>query len=146
MYCNVWASLKNVWIPQGRTSLSLSLLSLYIYTYMKRDHWLVSLLVCLFVYSRTTKFSSIWRLSPLPVIGPTRRSGLLSREGTLSCHTYCDTGPRFKVSHPKDRHPRLTVGFEPRRKDHQIFAPDALTTAPRGRACYQICDSFLNVH
>jgi hypothetical protein len=37
----------------------------------------------------------------------------LSREGSLSCHTYCDTGPRFIRSHPKDRHPRLTMGFEP---------------------------------
>jgi hypothetical protein len=27
----------------------------------------------------------------------------LSREGSLSCHTYCDTGPRFIRSHPKDR-------------------------------------------
>jgi hypothetical protein len=31
-------------------------------------------------------------------------SGLLSREGSLSCHTCCDTGPRFFRSHPKDRH------------------------------------------
>ena len=28
----------------------------------------------------------------------------LSREGSLSCHTCCDTGPRFFRSHPKDRH------------------------------------------
>jgi hypothetical protein len=27
----------------------------------------------------------------------------LSREGSLSCNTYCDTGPRFFRSHPKDR-------------------------------------------
>jgi hypothetical protein len=26
-----------------------------------------------------------------------------SREGSLSCHTCCDTGPRFFRSHPKDR-------------------------------------------
>jgi hypothetical protein len=26
------------------------------------------------------------------------------REGSLSCHTCCDTGPRFFRSHPKDRH------------------------------------------
>jgi hypothetical protein len=31
-------------------------------------------------------------------------SGPLSREGSLSCHTSCDTGPRFFRSHPKD-HP-----------------------------------------
>jgi hypothetical protein len=32
---------------------------------------------------------------------------------SLSYHTYCDTGPRFIQSHPKDRHPCSTVGFEP---------------------------------
>jgi hypothetical protein len=46
-------------------------------------------------------------------LGLSRRSGPLSREGSLSCHTYCDTGPRFIPSHPKDRHPCPTVGFEP---------------------------------
>jgi hypothetical protein len=29
--------------------------------------------------------------------------GPLSREGSLSCHTYCDTGPRVFRSHPKNR-------------------------------------------
>jgi hypothetical protein len=32
-----------------------------------------------------------------------RCSGPLSREGSLSCHTCCDTGPRFFRLHPKDR-------------------------------------------
>jgi hypothetical protein len=32
-----------------------------------------------------------------------RPSGLLSREGYLSCHICSDTGPRFFRSHPKDR-------------------------------------------
>jgi hypothetical protein len=46
--------------------------------------------------------------SPLPVKGCKiqaygRRSGPLSREGSLSCHKCCDTGPRFFRSHPKDR-------------------------------------------
>jgi hypothetical protein len=58
------------------------------------------------------------RYETLPVTRPqilayARRSGPLSREGSLSCHTYCDTGPRFIRSYPKDRHPRPTVGFEP---------------------------------
>jgi hypothetical protein len=35
-------------------------------------------------------------------LGLSRRSGPLSRERSLSCHTYCDTGPRFFRSHPKD--------------------------------------------
>jgi hypothetical protein len=29
-----------------------------------------------------------------------------SSEGSFSCHTYCDTGPRFIPSHPKDRQPQ----------------------------------------
>jgi hypothetical protein len=61
------------------------------------------LFVCLFVYSHTSNFSAIWWLSPLPV----------SREGSSSCHTYCNMGPWFIRSHPKDRHPSPTVGFEP---------------------------------
>jgi hypothetical protein len=32
-----------------------------------------------------------------------RRSGLLSREASLSCHTCCDTKPRFFRLHPKGR-------------------------------------------
>jgi hypothetical protein len=34
-------------------------------------------------------------LGPCSVLGP------LSREGSLSCHTCCDTGPQFFRSHPK---------------------------------------------
>jgi hypothetical protein len=46
--------------------------------------------------------------SPLPVKGCkiyayARRSGPLSRERSFSCHTCCDTGPRFFRCHPKDR-------------------------------------------
>jgi hypothetical protein len=46
--------------------------------------------------------------SPLPVKGCkiqayARLLGPLSREGSLSCHTCSDTGPRFTRSHPKDR-------------------------------------------
>jgi hypothetical protein len=32
-----------------------------------------------------------------------RSTGPLSREGSLSCHTCCDTGLRLFRSHPKDR-------------------------------------------
>ena len=46
-------------------------------------------------------------MSPLPVKGCkkayARRPGPLSREGSLSCNTCCDTGPRFFRSHPKER-------------------------------------------
>jgi hypothetical protein len=74
--------------------------------------------VRLFFYSHTGNFLAIWWLSPLPVTGLhilayARRSGPLSREGSLSCHTYCDTGPWFIRSHPKDLHPRPTMRFEP---------------------------------
>ena len=46
--------------------------------------------------------------SPLPVKGCkieayARHSGPLSREGSLLCRTYCDTGPLIFLSHPKDR-------------------------------------------
>jgi hypothetical protein len=73
---------------------------------------------CLFIYSCTSNFSAIWRLSPLPVIGLqilayARRSGPLSREESLLFQTYYDTGSRFIRSPPKDRHPRPTVRFEP---------------------------------
>jgi hypothetical protein len=37
-----------------------------------------------------------------------------SSEGSFSWHTYYDMGPWFIRSHPKDRHQRPTVGFEPR--------------------------------
>ena len=78
----------------------------------------------MFVYSCLSNFSAIRWTSPLPVTGvmvtglqilaSARRSGPLSREGSLSFHTYCDMGPRFILRfHPKDRHPRPTVGFEP---------------------------------
>jgi hypothetical protein len=45
---------------------------------------------------------------PLPVkncqiYAYARRTGSLSREGSLSCHACCDTGPRFFRCHPKDR-------------------------------------------
>jgi hypothetical protein len=66
------------------------------------------LIDCLGFYVPLKNISLIWRrhhyrwraakCSPYA-----RRSGPLSREGSLSCHTCCDTGPRFFRSHPKDR-------------------------------------------
>jgi hypothetical protein len=45
--------------------------------------------------------------SPLPmgckILAYVRRSWPLSREGSVSCHTCCDTGPRIFRSHPKAR-------------------------------------------
>ena len=42
---------------------------------------------------------------------------ILSMEGSLSCHTSCDTGPRFSWSHPKNRPP------PPPPAPHQIVSP-----------------------
>jgi hypothetical protein len=57
----------------------------------------------------------------------------LSSEGSFTCHTYCDKGSQFIRSHPKDRHPRPTVGFEPGTQGSLDLCASALTTAPRGR-------------
>jgi hypothetical protein len=75
--------------------------------------------VCLFVYLQLQEqFFSYLAVVTIPGdraanFGLCSALRLLSREGSLSCHTYCDIGPRFIRSHPKDRHPRPTVGFEP---------------------------------
>jgi hypothetical protein len=55
------------------------------------------------------EFFTYMETSPLSVKGCkilayARRSRPVSREGSLSCHTYCDTGPRFFRSLLKD-HP-----------------------------------------
>jgi hypothetical protein len=56
-----------------------------------------------------------------------------SSEGSFSCHTYCDTGPRFIRSHLKDRHSRPTVGFEQGTQRSPVYCASALTTAPHRR-------------
>jgi hypothetical protein len=65
------------------------------------DFWLFTVL------RPAQEYFTCMEKSPFPVEGfkilaYARRPGLLSREGSLSCHTYCDTGPRFFRSHPKD--------------------------------------------
>jgi hypothetical protein len=57
---------------------------------------------CLFVLSRTSNFSAIWRLSPLPVTGLCLALTAFSSEGSSTCHTYCDTGPPFLRSYLKE--------------------------------------------
>jgi hypothetical protein len=69
----------------------------------KNSDWLI-----LTVLRPAQEFFTCMETSPLPVKGCkiwayARRSGPLSREGALSCHTCCDKGPRFFRSHPKDR-------------------------------------------
>jgi hypothetical protein len=91
------------------------------------------LMIFCFVYSRTSNFSAIWRLSPLPVTGLqilayARRSGPLSREGSLLCHPTAtrDLGLYGLIRKTGTHNPQWDSN--PRRKDNQIIAPDALTT------------------
>jgi hypothetical protein len=80
--------------------------------------------VCLFVYSRTSNLSAIWRLSPLPVTGLQILAYARRREGSLSCHTYCDTGPRFIRSRPKNRSWRtVALWFYISVSDHNATNP-----------------------
>jgi hypothetical protein len=52
----------------------------------------------------TSPFKYWWRVAKFKHISDySRRSGPLSREGSLSCHTCCNTKPQFFWSHPKDR-------------------------------------------
>jgi hypothetical protein len=92
-------------------------------------------LFCLFVYSRTSNFSAIWRLSLLPVTGLqilvyARRSRPLSMEGSL-CATPTATrnlGLYCLIQKTSTQVPQWDLNSW--RKDNQIIAPNALTTAP----------------
>jgi hypothetical protein len=61
------------------------------------------------IYSSPDPHGTIcMEMLPFPVKGCkiwayARRSGPLSRKGSLSCHTCCDTGPRLFRSRPKNR-------------------------------------------
>jgi hypothetical protein len=71
-------------------------------TYIRLIDWLFTVL------HPAQEYFTYMETSPLPVKGCkisayARHSGPLSREGSLSCHTYCDMGLRFFRSHPKDR-------------------------------------------
>jgi hypothetical protein len=65
---------------------------------------------CLFVWSCTSNFSAIWWLSQVPMTLVSWAANLdlcfaltaFSSEGSFTCHTYCDTGPRFLRSCLKD--------------------------------------------
>jgi hypothetical protein len=56
----------------------------------------------------TYMFTSPLLVKGCKIYANARCSGYLSREGYLSCHICCDTGPRFFRSHPKD-HPILST-------------------------------------
>jgi hypothetical protein len=68
-----------------------------------------------------------------------------STEGSFSSHTYWDTGPRIIRSHPKDRHPRPTVGVEPGMQGPSDLCASALTTSPRVRILTNVETSLLPV-
>jgi hypothetical protein len=57
----------------------------------------------LLFYVPFTNMTSPLRVKGCKIKAYARRSGPLSREGSLLCHICCDTGPRFFWSHPKDR-------------------------------------------
>jgi hypothetical protein len=56
-----------------------------------------------------------------------------SSEDSFTYNTYCDTGPWFLRSYPKDQHPHPTVGFESVMQGSSHFCAAALITAPHGR-------------
>jgi hypothetical protein len=60
-----------------------------------------SMFVCLFILSRTSNFSAIWRLSRLPATGLWLALTAFSSESSFTCHTYCDMGPPFLRSYPE---------------------------------------------
>jgi hypothetical protein len=110
-------------------------------------HWISKFVCCL------SNLSAIWRLSPLPVtelqiLAYAWRPGPLSREGSLSCHTYYV--PRFIRSHPKDRHLRPTVGFESRTQgssDHCTRRSNHCTTQAtwyRNRILFLALERYLS--
>jgi hypothetical protein len=98
-----------------------------------------SAFVCLFgfmiVYSPTTNFSAIWRLSSLPASNLYIHSCLallnFNCGGSFTYHTYYDTGLPLIRSCPKDRYPCLTVGFEPVTQGSSGLYAATLTTPPR---------------
>ena len=96
---------------------------------------------CLFVYSLPEQFFSYPAAVAITGDGAANLDLCLalmafSSEGSFSCHTYCDTGPRFMLSHPKGRHPRPTVGFELGTQGSSDLCASALTTALHRRQGY----------
>jgi hypothetical protein len=71
------------------------------------------------------EFFTYMETSPMPVKGCkiwayAPRSGPLSREGSLSYHTYCETVPRFIRSPPKD-HPHSVVSHDTHEDAEDLF-------------------------
>jgi hypothetical protein len=71
------------------------------------------------------EFFTYMETSPLSVKGfkieaYARHLGPLSREGSLSCHTCCDTGPLFFRSHPKN-HPHSAASCNTQQDVEDLF-------------------------
>jgi hypothetical protein len=100
--------LKGTWISfmeKYQICLILKKLSCALIAIVQK-YWLIDWLFT--VLRPAQDFFTYMETLPLPVKGCkiwayARRSRPLSREGSLSRHTCCDTGPRFFRSHPKDR-------------------------------------------
>jgi hypothetical protein len=80
-----------------------SLVKMYIwYMKMVSKKWCRYLLqLCLFVLSCTSNFSAIWRLSPSNLDLCLALTAFSSKD-SFTRHTYCDMGPPFLRSYPKD--------------------------------------------
>jgi hypothetical protein len=91
------------------------------------------LFVC-FVFSRLSNFSAIRQLSLLPVTGlqiwAFEQGGIF-----IAPHLLRHGVPKWPLSLNSMHHSQnqCVKGSNSQLKDHQIFEPDALTTAPRGR-------------
>jgi hypothetical protein len=79
----------------------------YISTSLLVNHTYVYMFVCLFCFESHEQFFSY--LATVTIFGD-RAANLdlclalttFSSEGSFTCHTYCDTGPPFLRSYPKD--------------------------------------------
>jgi hypothetical protein len=101
------------------------------------------------IYSNRIIMGTYMERSTLPVKGWNLRymlgtPGFFSREGSLSCHTCCDMGPRFFSSHPKDawgcREPILT----PSLTGSLSWSSDWIISVSIYPA-YQLSDSFTSL-
>jgi hypothetical protein len=90
-----------------------SIFYVYLLRFIFLDNFVV--FVCLFIAAK-----AVFNYLVIVTITGDRASSLglcialtsFRGEDSFTSHTYCDTGPRFIRSHPKDRHPRRTLGFE----------------------------------
>jgi hypothetical protein len=100
-------------------------------------------------YSRQSNFSATWgchhtgdRVANLDLC--LTHSWFLELKVLFSCHTYCDTGPRFIRSRPRDLHPHPTVGFQPGTQGSPDLCASTLPTAPQGWVIkYKILSNYI---